>query len=129
MFANDTELYNSTPRSSTDSLSATCKTVWAMKWTMHNKLQLNEDKTEALLFDPSKSSDLPDVLRIVQSDIPFCYYACDLGVMFDSGLTMKQQVDKICQTAYFEIRKIGSIVSSLLLRPQKFLPHLLSCLV
>ena len=60
-----------------------------MKWTMHNKLQLNEDKTEALLFDPSKSSDLPDVLRIVQSDIPFCYYACDLGVMFDSGLTMK----------------------------------------
>ena len=26
------------------------------KWTIHNKLQLNENKTEALLFDPSKSS-------------------------------------------------------------------------
>ena len=26
------------------------------KWTTHNKLQLNEDKTEALLFDPAKSS-------------------------------------------------------------------------
>ena len=29
--------------------------------------------------------------------------------MFDSGLTMEQQVDRICQTAYFEIRRIGSI--------------------
>ena len=97
------------------------------KWTIHNKLQLNEDKTEALLFDPSKSSDLPDVLRIGQSDIPFNYSARNLGVMFDSGLTMKQQVDRICQTAYFEIRRIGSIVSSLLLRPKTFLSHLLYC--
>ena len=24
--------------------------------------------------------------------------------MFDNGLTMKQQVNRICQTAYFEIR-------------------------
>ena len=79
------------------------------KWTIHNKLQLNEVKTEALLFDPAKSSDLPDVLRVGQSDIPFCYSARNLGVMFDSGLTMKQQVDRICQTAYFEIRRIGPI--------------------
>ena len=77
------------------------------KWTIHNKLQLNEVKTEALLFDPAKSSDLPDVLRVGQSDIPFCYSARNLGVMFDSWLTMRQQVDIICQTAYFEIRRIG----------------------
>ena len=87
------------------------------KWTIHNKLQLNEDKTEALLFDPSKSSALSNVLRIGKSDTPFCYSARNLGVMFDSGLTMKQQVDRVCQTAYFETRRIGSIVSSLLLRP------------
>ena len=41
--------------------------------------------------------------------MPFCYSARNLGVMFYSGLTMKQQVDRICQTAYFEIRRIGSI--------------------
>ena len=39
----------------------------------------------------------------------YCYSAHSLGVMFDSGLTMKQQVDRICQTSYFEIRRIGSI--------------------
>ena len=62
-----------------------------------------------LLLDPSKSSNLPVVLRIGQSDIPVCYSARNLGVMFDSGLTVKQQVDRICQTTYFEIRRIGSI--------------------
>ena len=79
------------------------------KWTIHNKLQLNKDKTEALLFKPSKSSGLPDVPRIGQSERPFCYSVRNLGVMFDGGLTMKQQADRICQTAYFEIRRIGSI--------------------
>ena len=29
--------------------------------------------------------------------------------MFDNGLTMKQQVDIICQSTYFETRRIGSI--------------------
>ena len=63
MFADDTVLYNSAPRSSTDSVSD------VKKWPINNKLQMNEDKTEALLFDPTKSSDLPDALRIGQSDI------------------------------------------------------------
>ena len=54
----------------------------------------------------------------------FCHSARNLGVMFDCGLIMKQQVDRICQTAYFELRRIGSIVSFLLLRPQKFFTSL-----
>ena len=47
MFANDMELYNSTPRSTTDSLRfcsmQNCVSD-VQKWTMLNKLQLNEDK-------------------------------------------------------------------------------------
>ena len=65
------------------------------KWTIHKKLQLNEGETEAPLFDPSKSSDLPAVLRIGHSDIPSGYSARNLGVVFDSRLTMKQQVGRI----------------------------------
>ena len=74
MFADDFELYNSAPHSSTDSLVCNMQNCVSdvKKWTIHNKLQLNEDKTEAPLFDPSKSSGLPDVLRSGQSDIPFC---------------------------------------------------------
>ena len=69
------------------------------KWTIHKKPQLNGEKTEALLFNPSDSSDLPIVFTIGQSDIPFSYSARTLGVMSDSGLTMKQQADRLCQTA------------------------------
>ena len=111
MFTNDTKFYNSIPRSSTDSLFFSKQNFVSdvKKWTIHNKLQLNEDKTEALLFDPSTSSDIPDVLEVGQSGTPFCNSARNLGVMFDNGLTMKQQADRICQTACFEMRRIGSI--------------------
>ena len=66
MFASDMELYNST-HSSTDSLFCNIQKCVSdvKKWTVHIKLQLNEDKTDALLFNQSRSSDLPDVLKIV----------------------------------------------------------------
>ena len=87
MHADDTELYSSTPGSSPDFLFFNMQNCVSdvKKWTTHNKLQLNEDKTEALLFDPSKSSDLPDVLRIGQSDMPFSNFAHSLDVMSDNG--------------------------------------------
>ena len=66
------------------------------KWTIHNKLKLNEDKSEAQLFDPSKSSDLPDSLKIGQRNIPFWNSARNQGVI-DNGLAVKHQVDRICQ--------------------------------
>ena len=44
-----------------------------------------------------------------QSDISFSSAARNLGVMFDSELALKEQVNKLCQLAYLEIRRIGSI--------------------
>lgn len=106
MFANDTELYNSTHCSITDSLVCNIQNcVSNVKKKEKRKksgppttgwMKLNKNKTEALLFDLFKSSDL-----------------LDLCVSFDDWLTMKLQVDMICQTAYFEIWRIGSIYQSL----------------
>ena len=81
MFADDNNLHSSTPRSSADSLFCNMQNCVSdvKKWTIHNKFQMNEDKTEALLFGRFKSSDLPDVLKIGQSDIPFCNSASNLG--------------------------------------------------
>ena len=74
MFADDTDLCNSTPRSSTDFLFCNVKNCVSdeKKCTIHKRLQLNEYQIEALLFDPSKSSDLPDDLKTGHGDIPFC---------------------------------------------------------
>ena len=44
-----------------------------------------------------------------QSDIPFSSAARDLRAIFDSQLALKEQVNKLCQLAYLDIRRIGSI--------------------
>ena len=44
-----------------------------------------------------------------QSDISFSSAARNLGVIFDSELALKEQVNKLYQLAYLEIRRIGSI--------------------
>lgn len=126
MFADDAELYNSAPRSITDSLFCNPQNCVSdvNKWTIHRKLHLNEDKTEALLFDLCKSVDRPVVLKVGQSNISLCNSARNLGVMFGSGLFMKYQVDRICQTAYFEIRMIGAICQLHTIEGQKLLPCL-----
>ena len=76
-----------------------------------NKLQLSDDKTEALLKDTQNSQNLPLSLSICQTSEPLVKSARDLGVPFDSSVSMKQQVGlrKICQTAHLEFRGISSI--------------------
>ena len=78
-------------------------------WMTQNKLQLNEGKTEALLIDPQNSPNLPLSITIGQNDICFSRSVRNLGVIFDDKLSMKQQVNKICQSAYLELRRISSI--------------------
>ena len=60
--------------------SASCKIVSDIKkWTTYNNLQLNEDKTEALLFDPTKTLG---VLKLRKYDIHFYNSArnlCHIG--------------------------------------------------
>ena len=78
-------------------------------WIVQNKLQLNDDKTEILLIGSAPGINLPSSVRVGLSDISFFSAARNLGVIFDSELALKEQVNKLCQLAYLEIRRIGSI--------------------
>ena len=73
MFADDTELYKSVSRDKILSLlNAMQRCVAGVKlWTIHNKLQLIQDKTEALLTSLSVSADLPLNLKIGHNNIQF----------------------------------------------------------
>ena len=70
---------------------------------------MNEDKTEVLLIAANRHPDDPTSLRIGESTIHFANSARNLGVIVDSRLSMKGQVNKMCQSAYLEIRRIGSV--------------------
>ena len=79
-----------------------------------NQLKLNDDETEALLFPFSSSLkptvSLPDSITLGSHDIPFSDSARNLGFILNSKLSMKKHVIKICQTAYFELKRISSIL-------------------
>ena len=79
-----------------------------------NQLKFNDDKTEALLFSFFSSSkpaaiSLPDSITLGCHNIPFSNSVRNLGFILDSELSMKKHVIKICQTAYFELKRISSI--------------------
>ena len=78
-----------------------------------NQLKLNDDKTEALLFPFSSSMkptvSLPDSITLGSHNTPFSDSARNLGFILDLKLSMKKHVIKICQTAYFELKRISSI--------------------
>ena len=83
-------------------------------WLTENQLKLNNDKTEALLFPFSSSLKpstvpLPDSITLGSHNIPFYDSARNLGFILDSEMSMKKHVIKICQTAYFELKRISSI--------------------
>ena len=68
-----------------------------------------KDQTEILLIGSAPGIDLPSSLCVGHSDIPFFNAARNLGVIFDSQLALKEQMNKLCQLAYLKIRRIGSI--------------------
>ena len=79
-----------------------------------NQLTLNDDKTEALLFPFSSSFEpstvsLTDSITLGSHNIPFPDSTRNLGFILDSKLSTKKHIIKICQTAYFELKRISSI--------------------
>ena len=75
---------------------------------------VNDDKTEALLFSSSSSLkpasiSLPDSITLGSQNCPFSDSARNLRSILDRKLSLKKHVIKICQTAYFELKRISSI--------------------
>ena len=79
-------------------------------WMVQNKLQLNEGKTNALLVATSSSDkDLPISIQIGSNVVPFLKSVRSFGVILDWRLSMKEHINKVCQMAYWELRRISSI--------------------
>ena len=76
---------------------------------MHqNMLKLNADKTEVMLFSNPRTMDTISV-DMGNSSIALTSCVRNLGVMFDSNMTMEQQVNAVCRSSYGQLRKIGHI--------------------
>ena len=78
----------------------------------HNKLQLNNDKTELIFVVPKHlqtSVPLPESIQLDESTIPTSKTVRNLGVFLDQTLSFKKQISSVCQSCYLELRRISSI--------------------
>ena len=112
LFVDNTQLQKSAPLSEVTNLAKELDacTDDIKTWMTENQLKLNNDKTEALLFPCSSSLrpttiSLPDSMTLGSHNIPFT----DSGFILDSKLSMKKPIIKICQTAYFQLKRISLI--------------------
>jgi pectin methylesterase-like acyl-CoA thioesterase len=85
-------------------------------WMTNNKLKLNNDKTEIMLFGTRSSLADVDITslevagtRVHVSDGP----VRNLGVLLDNSLSMSSQVNRMVQSACFHLRNIGQVRNKL----------------
>ena len=113
-FADDTQLYKSSKPSdvfqSIDSIHTCINGVRG--WMTDNRLKLNDDKTEAILFHSKtsfSSSTKPDSLQVGSSSIPFAPSARNLGFIITQDMSLDAHITQTCRTAYAAIRQISTI--------------------
>ena len=113
-FADDTQLQESVrPQHVEKFIQSIQKCVHHVKsWMTHNKLKLNDDKTEALIISAPKISNsmsLPDSLTAGNSTVRFSQSSKYLEVTLDMHLTVNADVVNLIRTANFELCRINSI--------------------
>ena len=122
IYADDTQLYHyyhSTVPSKISSLIVSMQSCVhdIGAWMLSNKLKLNNDKTEIMLFSTKKNvkacDESVDHLIVGNDKILFSEKARNLGVYFDQMLTNDVQVGNICRQMYCELSRIGKLASFL----------------
>ena len=115
-YADDTQLYLSfKPKDDVAQCEALTRIENCLKyiesWMHQNMLKLNADKTEVMLFSSKHNSRTMDTISVDMGNSSIASTSCvrNLGVMFDSNMTMEQQVNAVCRSSYGQLRKIGRI--------------------
>ena len=81
-------------------------------WMICNKLQMNNNKTEAFLKATQQtylSHALPSTLNINSIPFEFSKSLRNLGIIFDNSFLLHKNIVNTCRTAYIELRRISSI--------------------
>ena len=80
-----------------------------------SKLQLNGEKTDFVITGSTSLLKKLNIstIKVGDSTVSTSPYVKNLGVIFDSHLSMKQQVSALCKSCGHQIHMIGKIVKFL----------------
>ena len=113
LYADDTQIYISFASKDSDtnlqSLSLTLDTVHS--WFTSNRLTLNPAKTEFLIIGTrqQRAKLVSTTLNFADTQLDPVPSARNLGVVFDSEMSLESHISKVCQTSYLHIRQIRKV--------------------
>ena len=79
-------------------------------WMLGNKLSVNPDKTEYLLFN-SKNINVPVSINLNLNTISPSECAKNLGVIFQSDMSMDKHISSVVKTCFHQLREFRHIRS------------------
>ena len=125
MYADDTQLYVS----ATTQLDITIcvqleNCVHEIKqWLFENKLKMNDEKTELIVFCAKQNMPMDLKIKIGDSVIEPTSIVKNLGIKMDYQLNMESHVNYVLKSAYMNLRNIGRIRKFLTGSATKSLVH------
>ncbi len=88
----------------------------------NNFLQLNNDKTEVILFGPSKTRNY--VAGNLENLNPYVkYHVKNLGIIFDSEVCLEKQISSVVKNSYYQLRIISRLKSLLYFQDLEIVIH------
>ena len=115
-YADDHQLYLSyKPGDTTSESNAIAKLSACIAdvrtWMLSHKLKINDTKTEFMILGtPQQLSKVSiESIAVGNSLITPVKSLKNLGVVFDSHLSMSEHVNQVCQKGYYQLRKIRQI--------------------
>lgn len=111
-YADDTQIYMVIrPQHNWDTIAHNIEAclVDISAWMNANMLKLNQDKTELIVFAPKHQPAHDIQLNVGIKTIKAAPVVKNLGVHFDSSMTMEKQVNAIAKSCYYQLRNIGRI--------------------
>ena len=115
LYADDTQIYVSFPPGGDeqpDALNCLHSCIEEIgQWSRSNLLKLNDQKTDVVVFGTKHKLPLMKDIRITigGSTTSSSSHVRNLGVIFDSTLSMTNHISAICRTAYMHLHNISRI--------------------
>ena len=114
-YADDTQLYfrivpnQASLDSNVETLQICCAEI--KSWLTKNLLKFNDDKTECMLIGSrfQRSKVHLSELTIGNSEIEIADKVRNLGVIFDSSMSMTHQVSAVCKSVSYQLYNISKI--------------------
>ena len=120
LYADDIQLYTSFNLSDPDSEVMAKRKLESCiadmrRWMIINRLKLNDDKSEFIVVASQRqcSKIQCNSIQIGDVEVQAVSNVRNLGVQFDSTMSMSSHINATCRSVYYHIRNISSIRKSL----------------